>query len=103
TAFSPLRLLELIYERLVQLDSNLEIVPAIAESWEFSADGLTLTFKLKPDARFSNGAQVTAADVKASFERLLDEATAAAARSNFLSIARIDTPDDTTAIFHLSQ
>lgn len=103
TAFSSLRLLELIYEPLVRLDSSLEVVPAIAESWEFSDDGLTLTFRLDPDAKFSDGTQVTSEDVKASFTRLLDEATGAAARSNFLSIASIDTPDATTAVFNLSQ
>lgn len=103
TAFSSLRLLELIYEPLVRLDSALDVVPAVAESWTFSPDGKTLTFKLDPDAKFSDGAKVTPADVKASFERLLDEATAAAARSNFLSIASIDTPDDATVVFNLSQ
>jgi peptide/nickel transport system substrate-binding protein len=103
TAFSSLRLLELIYEPLVRTDAKLELVPAIADSWEFSADGLTLTFKLNPNAKFSTGAQVTSEDVKASFTRLLDEATAAAARSNFLSIASMDTPDPTTIVFHLSQ
>ncbi|MGV8855674.1 MAG: ABC transporter substrate-binding protein [Devosia sp.] len=102
TAFSSLRLLELIYEPLVRLDADLNVVPAIATSWEFSADAKTLTFTLDPKARFTNGDQVTSADVKASFERLLDEATAAAARSNFLSIESIDTPDDATVIFHLS-
>jgi peptide/nickel transport system substrate-binding protein len=103
TAFSSLRLLELIYEPLVRLSPSLDVVPAVAESWEFSDDGLTLTFKLDPDARFSDGAAVTSEDVKASFTRLLDEATGAAARSNFLSIASIDTPDATTVVFNLSQ
>jgi peptide/nickel transport system substrate-binding protein len=103
TAFSSLRLLELIYEPLVRLDSELNVVPAIAESWSFSEDGTTLTFKLDADAKFSDGTPVTAADVKASFERLLDEATGAAARSNFLSIASIDTPDNGTVVFTLSQ
>ena len=103
TAFSSLRLLELIYEPLVRLDAALNVVPAIAESWAFSADGLTLTFKLDPNAKFSDGAAVTSDDVKASFKRLLDEATAAAARSNFLSIASIDTPDPQTVVFNLSQ
>ena len=103
TAFSSLRLLELIYEPLVRLSPSLDVVPAVADSWEFSDDGLTLTFKLDPDAKFSDGTQVTSADVKASFDRLLDEETAAAARSNFLSIASIDTPDATTAVFNLSQ
>ncbi len=103
TAFSSLRLLELIYEPLVRLDAQLNVVPAVADSWEFSADGLTLTFKLNANAKFSDGTAVTSNDVKASFTRLLDEATAAAARSNFLSIASIDTPDAGTVVFHLSQ
>lgn len=102
TAFSSLRLLELVYEPLVRLDPELNVVPAIASSWEFSPDAKTLTFHLDPKAKFTNGNGVTAADVKASFERLLDEATAAAARSNFLSIASIDTPDDATVVFNLS-
>ena len=103
TAFSSLRLLELIYEPLVRLDENLQIVPALAESWTFSPDGTELTFKLNPNAKFQGGAQVTSADVKASFERVLDEATAAAARANFLSIASIETPDAATVVFKLSQ
>ncbi|MBJ3786058.1 ABC transporter substrate-binding protein [Devosia sediminis] len=102
TAFSSLRLLELIYEPLVRLDPELNVVPAIATEWEFAEDAKTLTFTLDPNAKFTNGAQVTSADVKASFERLLDEETAAAARSNFLSIESIDTPDDTTVVFNLS-
>jgi peptide/nickel transport system substrate-binding protein len=102
TAFSSLRLLELIYEPLVRLDNDLNVVPAIAASWEFAPDAKTLTFKLDPNAKFSTGESVTPADVKASFERLLDEATGAAARSNFLSIESIDTPDDATVVFNLS-
>ncbi|MBI4921094.1 MAG: ABC transporter substrate-binding protein [Devosia nanyangense] len=103
TAFSSLRLLELIYEPLVRLDATLQVVPAIADSWEFAADGLTLTFKLNPKAKFSSGVPVTSEDVKASFARILDEATAAATRANFLSISGMDTPDPTTIVFHLSQ
>src|SRR3954468_17108802 len=101
TAFSSLRLLELIYEPLVRLDPKLNVVPAIAASWEFAADAKTLTFHLDPKAKFTNGAAVTSADVKATFTRILDEATSAAARSNFLSIDARDTPDPATIVFHL--
>lgn len=45
------------------------IEPELAESWTVSDDGLTLTFKLKPDATFWDGRKVTAADVKWSFDR----------------------------------
>ncbi|MAM14029.1 MAG: ABC transporter substrate-binding protein, partial [Rhizobiaceae bacterium] len=103
TAFASIRLLELVYEPLVRTDAELNVVPAIAASWEFSEDGKTLTFKLDPNAKFSNGDKVMPADVKASFERILDEATSAAVRSNFLSIESIDTPDDETVVFNLSQ
>ncbi len=45
------------------------IEPELAESWTESEDGLTLTFKLKSDAKFWDGRKVTAADVKWSFDR----------------------------------
>src|SRR5258708_38139410 len=73
TAFSSLRLLELVYEPLVRLDANLQITPAVADSWVFSDDGKTLTFKLNPKAKFHTGAPVMAADVQATFQRILDE------------------------------
>ncbi|PSJ57826.1 ABC transporter substrate-binding protein [Pseudaminobacter soli (ex Li et al. 2025)] len=103
TAFSSLRLLELIYEPLVRLDADLKIVPGIAQSWEFSADGKELTFKLDPKAKFQNGDAVTSADVKASFERILDEQTGAANRANYLSIEGIEAPDAGTVVFKLKQ
>lgn len=45
------------------------IVPELAESWTISDDGLVFTFTLKPDATFTDGSPVTAADVKWSFDR----------------------------------
>ncbi len=46
-----------------------DIQPELAESWEVSDDGLVLTFKIKPEARFWDGSKVTAQDVKWSFDR----------------------------------
>jgi peptide/nickel transport system substrate-binding protein len=103
TAFSSQRLLELIYEPLVRTGADLATAPAIAESWEFSNEGKVLTFKLNPAAKFQGGAAVTSADVKASFERILDQATGAAARANFQSIETIETPDAHTVVFKLKQ
>lgn len=45
------------------------VVPELAESWTVSEDGLTLTFKIKPNATFWDGSKVTAEDVKWSFDR----------------------------------
>lgn len=103
TAFASFRLLELIYEPLVNLDADLNVVPSLAESWTFAEDGLSLTLNLRQGVKFHNGADFTAEDVVASFNRILDEATAAAARANYLTIASIDTPDDFTVVFNLSE
>ncbi|RPI95641.1 MAG: ABC transporter substrate-binding protein, partial [Chloroflexi bacterium] len=103
TAFASFRLLELIYEPLVNLDADLNLVPSLAESWEFSEDGLQLTFHLRQGVTFHDGSDFTSEDVKASLERILDEATGAATRANLLSIASIDTPDDFTVVLNLSQ
>ncbi|WP_426517564.1 ABC transporter substrate-binding protein [Diaminobutyricibacter sp. McL0618] len=64
----------LIYQGLVQYDPNgsSKIVPALAQSWTVSPDGLTYTFKLRANAKFSNGDPVTAEDVKFSLDRFGD-------------------------------
>ena len=56
---------------LVRLDVNdtTKVVGGIAESWTVSDDGLTYTFKLKPDLKFASGNPITAEDVAWSFER----------------------------------
>ncbi|HEX7022073.1 MAG TPA: ABC transporter substrate-binding protein [Trueperaceae bacterium] len=102
TAFASFRLLELIYEPLVTLDADLNIIPALAESWSFSDGAQTLTMQLRQGVTFHDGTPFDSQDVKASFERILDEATGAAARANFTSITAIDTPDAHTVVFHLS-
>jgi oligopeptide transport system substrate-binding protein len=66
-----------IGEGLVSYDASGTMVPATAESWEISADGLTYTFLIRPEARWSNGDPVTAADFVFGLQRLVDPATAA--------------------------
>jgi peptide/nickel transport system substrate-binding protein len=102
TAFASLRLLDLIYEPLVRTDADLNIVPALAESWEFSDDGMTLTFHLRHGVTFHDGSAFTSEDVTASLNRILDEATGAATRSNLLSIDSMEAPDDYTVVLHLN-
>lgn len=67
-----------IYEPLVERGADgLSIVPAAAESWEVSADGLTYVFRLRKDRRWSNGDPVTADDFLQSFRRVVDPRLAA--------------------------
>ncbi len=60
-----------IFSGLVKLDTDLQVVPDMAESWEVSDDGTVFTFTLKDNVQFHDGRAVTAADVKYSWERAL--------------------------------
>ncbi|MEP9386268.1 ABC transporter substrate-binding protein [Mesorhizobium sp. KR9-304] len=59
------------YDMLVRLDINdtTKVVGGVAESWTVSDDGMTYTFKIKPDLKFASGNPITAEDVAWSFER----------------------------------
>ena len=61
-----------IFNGLVQFDAHLKPIPAIAEFWETSRDGLTWTFTLRQGVKFHHGREVTAQDFVYSFTRLLD-------------------------------
>ncbi|MBN1188264.1 MAG: peptide ABC transporter substrate-binding protein, partial [Dehalococcoidales bacterium] len=74
-----------IFSGLTHIDSDLEVVGDIAERWEQSADGLTYTFYLRPEARFHDGRRVTAADFKYSWERALNPATGSITASLYLN------------------
>jgi peptide/nickel transport system substrate-binding protein/oligopeptide transport system substrate-binding protein len=65
-----------VFRGLVAMDpETLEVVPSVASSWTVSPDGLLYTFRLRADARFHNGRQVTAEDAAWSFRRLLNKDT----------------------------
>ena len=73
-----LRMARSLYEGLVRVDSETtEILPAVAESWTCSEDGRTWTFKLRRNARWSNGDPVTAHDFIYSWRRGMIPETAA--------------------------
>lgn len=67
----------LIFDGLVELDPvTLQMVPAVAESWEISDDKLVYTFHLRKGVKFHNGREVKADDFRYTFERTLSPETA---------------------------
>jgi len=70
------RLALALFEGLTTRNAKGDIIPGMAESWEKSPDGLTYTFHLRPEAKWSNGEPLTAYDFLNSWERVLNPATA---------------------------
>ena len=66
-----------VFGGLVTIDSKLNVVPDLAESWDVSPDGRVYTFRIRPDATFHNDKPVTAEDVRWSLERATDPLTEA--------------------------
>ena len=62
-----------IFDTLVMIDENHKIVPALAESWTHSEDGLSYTFNLRKGVKFHNGEELKAADVVYTVERFIQE------------------------------
>lgn len=91
-----------IYDTLAEPDENGVIVPALAVSWDVSADSLTWTFHLRKGVKFHNEDAFTSADVKATFERILAEETGSPHKKGLSIVSSIDTPDDLTVVFNLS-
>jgi peptide/nickel transport system substrate-binding protein/oligopeptide transport system substrate-binding protein len=66
-----------LFEGLLSRDARGALIPGIAESWSAAPDGLAYVFRLRPDARWSNGDPVTADDFVYAFRRLMAPATGA--------------------------
>lgn len=64
-----IEVLNQVFEGLVQYDEHNELQPNLAESWTVSEDGLTFTFKIKKGVKFHSGREMTAEDVKYSWDR----------------------------------
>ncbi len=72
-----------IFNGLVELNEKNEPSPALAEKWDVSSDQKTYTFHLKKNAKFNNGREVTAEDVKWSYDRASQKAFASPTAATF--------------------
>ncbi|HWV58526.1 MAG TPA: extracellular solute-binding protein [Longimicrobiales bacterium] len=81
----------LVYESLLSLHpTTLEYIPALATHWQISDDGMTFRFRIDPNARFSDGTPVTAEDVVATWDFLMDPGLQAPA--NELTFGKFERP-----------
>ncbi len=96
------RLTRLLYQSLVEFDDSLRPVPGLAD-WE-RLDPRHYRFTLAPgDHRFHDGTPLTARDVKATYDSILDPAAASPHRGGFDMVEAITQVDDHSVDFHLSR
>lgn len=65
-----------VFEGLATRDKDNKIVPGVAERWDISEDGLTYTFHIRDNAKWSDGEKITAEDFVYAWQRVVDPVTA---------------------------
>jgi peptide/nickel transport system substrate-binding protein len=85
-----------VYNGLVKLDKNLNIVGDLAESWELSKDNLTITFHLRKGVRWHDGTPFTAKDVMYTYKVIVDPKTPTPYSGDFKEVKDAQIIDDYT-------
>ena len=92
----------LLFSGLLERDNQMSFQGDLAESWT-TPDPLSYVFRLRRGVRFHDGRSLTSADVKATFEFIMNPANKSPKRGALRMVTSIEAPDDATVIFHLSQ
>lgn len=90
-----------IYDGLLEYDFNLKPQPALAESWDVSPDGKTITFRLRGGVKFHDGKPLTSEDVKFTILDVLKKVHPRGINT-FREVTDIETPDARTAVLKLA-
>lgn len=96
------RIDELMFDSLVKKDSQFNLRPDLATSWEMP-DPLTYIFHLRRGVRFHNGQELTARDVKWTLDSMRNGTVLTAKYQAYRNISRIDAPDAGTVVLHMKQ
>jgi len=86
----------MIYDGLVKADKDLNYVPAMAQSWEFSPDCLSLTWRLRKDVKWHDGHPFTADDVMFTYQTMVNPKTPSAYKDEFLPVKTAEVIDPFT-------
>ena len=92
-----------VFEGLTRIGAHGEVLPALAQSWDVSADGLVFTFNLRRNVTFHDGTAFDASDVKFSLNRARAPESTNAQKGAFEAIASVDVIDPATVRITLSR
>jgi peptide/nickel transport system substrate-binding protein len=98
---------DLLFAKLVTLDDRRRHIPDLAsevpslQNGGISKDGLTVTYHLRKDAKWTDGQPVTSADVKYTWQQIMNPNNNVVSRHGYDAIGSIDTPDASTVVLHM--
>jgi peptide/nickel transport system substrate-binding protein len=105
STFANIQLVAPLYNTLLHLDpyNYPKIIGDLATEWKISPDGLTYTFKIHPGVKFHDGSPLTAADVKATYDKIIfpPQGVRSVRQNAYTAVARVEAPDVTTVVFKL--
>jgi peptide/nickel transport system substrate-binding protein len=92
--------LENLFTSPIRYDAEIKPHPSLAESWQLSNDGKSISMKLRQGVKFNNGREVTAEDVNFSVDRAKDPKVGSLFRPQAMLVTRTENPDKYTAVWH---
>lgn len=92
-----------IFEGLVALDARLQPVKRLAENWELSDGGKTITFRLRKGVKWHDGQPFTARDVKFTFDAIRTVEAPTLWKAYMDPVSTLETPDDHTVVVTYAQ
>jgi peptide/nickel transport system substrate-binding protein len=103
--FATIELVAPLYSTLLQIDpyNYPKIIGDLATEWKIASDGLTFTFKIRQGVKFHDGSALTAADVKASYDKIIfpPEGVRSIRKNSYSAVQSVEAPDASTVVFKL--
>jgi len=93
---SSFDIIDLVFNGLVKYDKDIKLAGDLAEKWDVSKDGLTITFFLRKNVKWHDGFPFTSEDVIFTYQKLIDPGIKTAFSSNFQLVSKVEAPDPFT-------
>jgi peptide/nickel transport system substrate-binding protein len=94
--------LQLIYDKLIEYDTSLKPEPGLAKTWEYSPDGLSITYDLRDGVKWQDGQPFTSADVKFTFDLIHDQNLSEYGQW-LTDMTSVDAPSPTQVVVNFSK
>jgi peptide/nickel transport system substrate-binding protein len=103
--FATIELVAPLYSTLLQIDPYAypKVIGDLATEWKIAADGLTYTFKIRPGVKFHDGSPLTAADIKATYDKIVfpPPGVRSIRKTSYSAVQNVEAPDPSTVVFKL--